>query len=415
MALIVQKFGGSSVASADRIRNVARRVAETARAGHQVVVVVSAMGDTTDELLGLAAQVTSAPAPREMDLLLTTGEQVSVALLSLAVQALGLPSVGLTGGQAGIRTEALHGKARIAQIDTTRIQRELQDGHVVIVAGFQGVTERGEITTLGRGGSDTTAVALAAAVGADLCEIYTDVDGVYTTDPRVVKQAQKIERISFDEMLELATLGAAVLHPRAVECAKKYGVRLMVRSSFTDAPGTLIGEQAAGAAIAVSGIAHDLGVVKVSLIDVLDRVGNLKKVFEALAAAKIIVNGIVNSVAHEEGRTDLSFLIGEGDVPQTLDVLNGLLPEFPGARLVIETNLAKVSIVGAGMADVPGVAAQMFAALADNSITIGLVATTEITVTCVVAAELVHRAVQVLHETFGLNGVEEAIVSGING
>jgi aspartate kinase len=414
VALIVQKFGGSSVANPERIKRVASRIAETAKAGNRVVVVVSAMGDTTDDLIDLARQLSTSPSAREMDMLLSTGEQVSIALLAMAVQTLGLKSVSLTGGQAGIRTEPVHGKARITDIDPARIQEELANGNIVIVAGFQGVTEQGNITTLGRGGSDTTAVALAAAMKADLCEIYTDVDGVYTTDPRVVKAAKKLERISYDEMLELANLGAGVLHPRAVEFAKQYNVPLMVRSSFNKNTGTLVEEEAQmEQGMIVRGIAHDMNVVKISLVGVKSRIGNLKKVFQALADASINVDIIVTSVVHE-GASDISFTIEQSDLDAAMPVLEALVPEFGGPEFEIEEDLAKVSIVGAGMISNPGVAAQMFGALADAGISIKMVSTSEIKVSCVIDKSRAHEAVQVLHTSFGLDGAEEAVVSGLN-
>jgi aspartate kinase len=414
LALIVQKFGGSSVANVERIQRVARRVYETAQAGNQVVVVVSAMGDTTDDLIALAKQLTRNPSPREMDMLMTTGEQVSIALLAMAVQELGQPSISFTGGLAGIRTEPVHGKARILDIDPARIHQQLQAGRVVIVAGFQGTTEDGSITTLGRGGSDTTAVALAAALKADLCEIFTDVEGVYTTDPRVVKQARKIDNISYDEMLELANLGAGVLHPRAVEFAKQYKVPLMVRSSFNYNPGTLVEEEAKmEQGMIVRGIAHDMNVVKIGLVGVPSRIGNLEKVFNALAAASINVDIIVTSVVHDE-QSDISFTIAQSDQDQAVQVLESLQPVLNFKEINVEEGLAKVSIVGAGMISNPGVAAQMFAALASAGISIKMVSTSEIKVSCVIDKELAHKAVQVMHTSFGLDGNQEAVVAGLN-
>lgn len=410
MALIVQKFGGSSVADAQRIQRVARRVVETAQNGHQVVVVVSAMGDTTDHLIDLARQLTHNPSAREMDMLLSTGEQVSISLLAMAVQTLGHTSISFTGGLAGITTEAVHGRARILDIDPSRIHSALQTGNIVIVAGFQGMTDEGAITTLGRGGSDTTAVALAAALKADLCEIYTDVDGVYTTDPRVVKAASKIPAISYDEMLELANLGAGVLHPRAVEYAKQYNVALMVRSSFNHNPGTLVEEVAAmEQGQIVRGIAHDMNVVKIGLIGVTSRIGNLKRIFQALADRAVNVDIIVTSVVHDE-QSDISFTITSDDLAVTVETLRA---EFPDVQITVEENLAKVSIVGAGMISNPGVAAQMFATLADASISIKMVSTSEIKVSTVVDREFAHQAVQALHTSFGLDAAVEATVSGL--
>ncbi|MGZ6530057.1 MAG: aspartate kinase [Tumebacillaceae bacterium] len=412
MALIVQKFGGSSVANVERIQRVARRVTDTVQAGNSVVVVVSAMGDTTDDLIELARQLSPNPSAREMDMLMTTGEQISIALLAMAVQTLGQPSISFTGGQAGISTEPIHGKARIAGIDPARIHGELQAGKVVIVAGFQGTSDDGSITTLGRGGSDTTAVALAAALEADLCEIYTDVDGVYTTDPRVVKQARKIERISYDEMLELANLGAGVLHPRAVEFAKHYNVALMVRSSFNTNLGTLVEEEASmEQGQIVRGVAHDMNVVKIALVGITGRIGNLQRVFQSLAAKSVNVDIIVNSQV--AGNSDISFTTTLDELSDTKAVLESLLPELGNPEIMVEENLAKVSIVGAGMISNPGVAAQMFGALAEAGISIKMVSTSEIKVSCVVERELAHKAVEVLHTSFGLDGVQEAVVSGL--
>ncbi|PWK15871.1 aspartate kinase [Tumebacillus permanentifrigoris] len=410
MALIVQKFGGSSVANPERIQRVARRVVETAAAGHGVVVVVSAMGDTTDHLIDLARQLTSNASAREMDMLLSTGEQVSIALLAMAVQSLGQDSISFTGGLAGIRTEAVHGRARIQNIDPANVHEAIQNGKVVIVAGFQGMSEDGSITTLGRGGSDTTAVALAAALEADLCEIYTDVDGVYTTDPRVVKAASKISAISYDEMLELANLGAGVLHPRAVEYAKQYNVALMVRSSFNHNPGTRVEEVATmEQGKIVRGIAHDMNVVKIGLVGVRSRTGNLKRIFQSLAERAVNVDIIVTSVVHDE-QSDISFTITGDDLEVTVATLQ---TEFPEVQLSVEQNLAKVSIVGAGMISNPGVAAQMFATLADAGISIKMVSTSEIKVSTVVDRDLAHEAVKSLHTAYGLDSAAEAVVSGL--
>ncbi|GAX91098.1 aspartate kinase [Effusibacillus lacus] len=411
MALIVQKFGGSSVASPEHIKRVARRVADTVDQGHSVVVVVSAMGDTTDDLIDLAVKVSPKRSAREMDMLLTTGEQVSIALLAMALQDIGKDSVSLTGWQAGIRTEAVHSKARITDMDPTRIFSELKEGKVVVVAGFQGISDGGDITTLGRGGSDTTAVALAAALKADLCEIYTDVEGVYSTDPRVVKHARKLQEISYDEMLELANLGAAVLHPRAVEYAKQYKVPLMVRSSFKPTPGTLVKEVATmEKGIVVSGIAHDLNVAKVALIGVPNRKDNLQLVFNTLAKESINVDIIVQSVVHND-RSDISFTVTKDDLTRTLEVLTSLQSTLGAKEIVCEEDLAKVSIVGAGMISNPGVAAQMFQVLSENGMYIKMVSTSEIKVSCVIDAADVHDAVRALHTAFGLDAVEAATVA----
>ncbi|WP_018131005.1 aspartate kinase [Effusibacillus pohliae] len=411
MALIVQKFGGSSVASPEHIKRVARRVADTVEQGNSCVVVVSAMGDTTDDLIELAQKVSAVRPAREMDMLLTTGEQISIALLAMALQDIGQDSVSFTGWQAGIRTEAVHGKARITDLDPSRILAELETGKVVVVAGFQGITDDGDITTLGRGGSDTTAVALAAALKADLCEIYTDVEGVYSTDPRVVKFARKIPEISYDEMLELANLGAAVLHPRAVEYAKQYQVPLMVRSSFTTNPGTLVKEEALmEKGMVVRGIAHDLNVAKVALVGVPNRNDNLKVVFQTLAQDNINVDIIVQSIVHNDC-SDISFTVAKDDLTRTIEVLGQLQPRLGAKEIVCEEDLAKVSIVGAGMISNPGVAAQMFQALTENGMYIKMVSTSEIKVSCVIDAADVEKAVQVLHTSFGLDAVEAATVA----
>ncbi|GIM44465.1 aspartokinase [Collibacillus ludicampi] len=411
MALIVQKYGGSSVRTTDHIKRVAGRIKDTVTEGNSVVVVVSAMGDTTDELIEMAGQITNKPSAREMDMLVTTGEQVSVALLSMALQEIGIDSISLTGGQAGIRTEAVHGKARILDIQPDRIHRELKDGKVVVVAGFQGVTDDGEIATLGRGGSDTTAVALAAAIQADVCEIYTDVEGVYTTDPRVVPHARKINEISYDEMLELANLGAVVLHPRAVECAKQYNIPLRVRSSFTKNPGTLVKEEAEmEQGMIVRGIAHDLNVAKVALVGVPHRKNSLQLVFKKLAAENINVDIIVQSIVHNEV-SDISFTVSVDDLDKACDVLNGVKEELNASEIVCEEGLAKVSIVGAGMISNPGVAAQMFDALTEAGIGIKMVSTSEIKVSCVIDASQVHDAVKALHTSFGLDALDTVTVA----
>jgi aspartate kinase len=411
VALIVQKFGGSSLASPEHIKRVARRVADTVEAGHSAAVVVSAMGDTTDNLIDLALKVSSTRPSREMDILLTTGEQISIALLSMALQEIGIDSVSFTGGQAGIVTEAVHGKARITAIDASRLKKQLDAGKVTVVAGFQGVTEEGDITTLGRGGSDTTAVALAAALQADLCEIYTDVEGVYSTDPRIVPNARKIQEISYDEMLELANLGAAVLHPRAVEYAKQYGVPLMVRSSFKPVPGTLVKEEAVmEKGLIVSGIAYDLNVAKVALVGVPNRKDNLQLIFRTLAEENINVDIIVQSIVQNEG-SDISFTVSKDDLSHAMDLLTALQSRLGAQEIVSEEDLAKVSIVGAGMISNPGVAAQMFQVLSENGMLIKMVSTSEIKVSCVIDANDVQKAVGVLHTSFGLDAVETATVA----
>jgi aspartate kinase len=412
LALIVMKFGGSSVGTPERMMNVAKRIVERQTEGNQIVVVVSAMGDTTDELIDLSQKINPNPSAREMDMLLTTGEQVSVALLSMAVSKLGGQSVSFTGWQAGIQTEATHSKARITAIDPKRIHEQLSQDRVVIVAGFQGVSAEGDITTLGRGGSDTTAVALAAAIKADLCEIYTDVDGVYSTDPRIVRVARKLNEISYDEMLELANLGAAVLHPRAVEYAKHYHVNLVVRSSFTYQPGTLVkGEASMEQGVVVRGIAYDKNVARVSILGVPDRAGQLARVFGALAASNIDVDIIVQSgVMH--GNADFAFTVSLNDADRALEIVNGIQPEVGFRETEIEKDLVKVSIVGAGMVSNPGVAAKMFAAIASLGVSVQMVSTSEIKVSAVVDGSKVKEIIQALHTAYGLDTTEEAFVGG---
>lgn len=413
MALVVMKFGGSSVGDAERMKRVARRIVERKRQGDRCVVVVSAMGDTTDDLIDLCKQIVEGtPSAREMDMLLTTGEQVSVALLSMAIQELGEPAVSYTGWQAGIYTEAVHGKARISRIEPKRVLTASERGEIVIVAGFQGMTEEGEITTLGRGGSDTTAVALAAAIGADLCEIYTDVDGVYSTDPRIVKCARKLNEISYDEMLELANLGAAVLHPRAVECAKHNNVRLVVRSSFTNNEGTQVKEEAImEQGIVVSGIAYDKNVARISILGVPEKPGQLAKVFTALANEKIDVDIIVQSGV-QDGSADFSFSVGLHDVEKTMGTLAGIKEDVGYRTATSETGLVKVSIVGAGMVSNPGVAAKMFEVISSLGISINMVSTSEIKVSCVIPNDRLNEVIQALHTAYGLDADSQVFVGG---
>ncbi|GEN36485.1 MULTISPECIES: aspartate kinase [Aneurinibacillus] len=413
MSLIVQKFGGTSVGTIERIQAVARRVLSTVQSGHQVVVVVSAMGKSTDVLVDMARQITGEPDPREMDMLLTTGEQVSIALLTMALQELGQSAVSMTGWQAGITTEEVHTKARITQIDPTPLRDALAKGKVVIVAGFQGISSDGQITTLGRGGSDTTAVALAAALQADRCEIYTDVDGVYTADPRIVSSARKLPYISYDEMLELATLGAGVLHPRAVECAKQHRVSLTVRSSFGTEEGTMIGEESnMEQGLVVSGIAHDKSVAKITVADMPAKLNAMSRLFATLAEEHINVDVIVQS-AYEANTTNVSFSVSGEEVKRTLDVLLKHREELEFGYAVAEEDLAKVSIVGAGMITNPGVAARMFTCLAEAGVEIKMVSTSEIKVSCVIPLAQMEAAVRSLHTSFGLDAKEAAMVYGV--
>lgn len=403
MALIVQKFGGTSVGDTDRIKKVAERVAATVREGHQVVVVVSAMGHTTDELVDLMNQVTDSPDPREVDMLLSTGEQVSIALLAMALAKQGVKAVSLTGQQAGIRTEPLHTKARIQDILTDRLRQLLADGVVPVVAGFQGVTYQGEICTLGRGGSDTTAVALAAALKADEAVIFTDVSGVYTTDPRVVEDARLLPEISYDEMLELASLGAQVLHPRSVEYAKQYDLTLRVRSTFKTDPGTVVkGAENLENLSPVRGIAADLNQAKVALLGVPDEPGVAARLFTALSAEGVNVDMITQAV-REEQSNDIGFTVVQSDLPRAVAVAEAIGKEVGATGLVQDVDVAKVSIVGSGMVNHPGVAATMFQALADGQINIQMISTSEIKVSCVIRKDQAQAAVRLVHNAFRLS------------
>ena len=404
MSRIVQKYGGSSVATAQHIQRVARRIADRRRAGDDVVAVVSAMGDTTDDLIELARQINPKPNPREMDVLLSTGEIVSSTLLSMALEAEGLSAISLTGAQAGIRTDQVYGRARIAEIDTARLERELTAGRVVIVAGFQGISENFDVTTLGRGGSDTTAVALAAALHADACEIYTDVAGIYTADPRVCPQARPLRDIGYEEMLELATTGARVMHARAVEVGALYDVDILVASTFDPAaPGTLIHrETTMEQGNKVRGIAHQDHIAKVTVRGVPDQPGIAARIFEPLAAGGVSVDTIVQN-ASVENLTDLTFTVSPGDLDRALEVINALLPSIGGSGVVSAPDLGTVSVVGTGMASAPGYAARMFKTLFDNQINIEMISTSDIRITCVVDGARVGDAVRALHAAFELD------------
>jgi aspartate kinase len=405
LPLVVQKYGGSSLADAGRIQHVARRIAAEQRAGRRLVVVVSAMGDTTDELLALAAQVTDEPDPRELDQLLATGEHISGTLVAMALQALDVAAISLTGPQAGIRTDTAHGRARIANVDPARILRELEAGRVVIVAGFQGATGEGsdsEVTTLGRGGSDTTAVALAARLRATRCEIYTDVEGILTADPRVVPEARLLPVIGYEEMLELAQQGAQVMQTRAVELGWVNGVEIAVRSTFSDAPGTRIKEDPdVEQRNKVRGLATDRQVAKVTLVAVPDRPGVAKAVFAPLAEAGINVDMIVQNVGHA-GATDLSFTIARGDLARARKLLAGVVRELGAQELTADPSVAKVSIVGAGIHTAPGYAARMFGTLAEADINIEMISTSEIRITCIIAEADLAKAAAALHRAFEL-------------
>lgn len=406
MSLVVQKYGGTSVGDADRIRIVARRVAERRRAGDDVVVIVSAMGDTTDDLLALAAEVSPNQHPREMDMLLTAGERISMALLSMAIQDQGVRALSLTGSQAGILTDTAHGEAKITDIRPFRVEEALAEGTVVIVAGFQGVSPTTkEVTTLGRGGSDATAVAMAAALRADACEIYTDVDGVFSADPRVLPAARRLDEVSFDEMLELAGAGAKVLMPRAVEFGMRFGVPLYVASSFHDGPGTWVKEKTMEQAI-VRGIAHDTAAAKLTVHGVPDRPGVAAALFEPLAAAGINVDMIVQNVS-DSGITDISFTVPRQHAGAAHRIAAEMVTGVEAQGVDIDDSIARLSIVGSGMRAHPGVAATMFRVLADAGVNIGMISTSAIRVSCVIPAADVDRAVQVLHTAFGLDGSED--------
>ena len=410
MPIIVQKYGGSSVADAEKIKNVARRIAEAHDRGNQVVVVVSAMGNTTDTLIELASEVSERPDPREMDVLLSTGELMSCTLVAMAVRSLGLDAISLSGAQAGIRTDSRHGKARIAAVETARISSELSTGRVVIVAGFQGITEDMNVTTLGRGASDLSAVAIAAALRADRCEVYTDVEGIYTADPRHVPQARKLDEVGYDEMLEMASLGAK-MQPRSIELAMEYDVPILVASSFVDAPGTLI-HQGADMQQTVGEIRNraravttDRNVAKITVTGIVDRPGISASLLEPLAQADISVDIIVQT-ATVGNDTDLAFTINRDDLPRALDIVRVVAAELDGNEVISADHLAKVSVVGTAMQNTPGYASRMFRALADEDINIDMISTSEIRITCVIDEDQLADAARVLHATFELDQME---------
>jgi len=397
--LIVKKFGGSSVANKERIYNVAKRCMEDYKAGHDVIVVLSAMGDTTDELISLARSINPEPKKREMDMLLTTGEQISVALMAMALQAMDVPAVSLNAFQVQMHSTSKYGNARFKRIDTKRILHELDSRKIVLITGFQGVNKYEAITTLGRGGSDTTAVALAAALHADRCEIYTDVEGVYTADPRLVKNAVKLKEVTYDDMLELATLGAKVLHNRSVELAKKYGVELVVRSSLNHAEGTVVKEKVKMEKMLITGVTADKNTARVSVIGVEDRPGIAFKIFNTLAKNGINVQIILQSVGRE-GTKDISFLVSQDDLKHTLEVLEEHKEGLTIQKVTCNENVAKISVVGAGMMSNPGVAAKMFEALYNSRININMISTSEIRITVLVDEKDVDRAVVAVHDEF---------------
>ncbi len=402
MAIVVQKYGGSSVADVDKIRNVARRIIQTKEKDNQVVVVVSAMGDTTDDLIDLAHRITDQPDPRELDVLLSTGEIVSSTLMAMALKQMGHPAVSLSGAQAGIHTDASFSRARILKIEARRIFKELEKGNTVIVAGFQGITDGMDVTTLGRGGSDTTAVALAVSLGAGVCERFTDVDGVYTADPRLVPEARKLPEIGYEEMLELATYGSKVLHHRAVELAGVYNMPILVASSFTDSPGTLIhGGASMEVRNKVRGIAHDLDVAKITVIGVPDKPGVAAGIFEPLAKAGVSVDTIVQN-AGTGNLADLTFTVAKGDLKKAMDVIKPIVQSAGAKDTVSDAKLGKVSIVGTGMQNAPGYAARMFSALSKENINIQLITTSEIRITVIIDEARVKDAVRALHRAFEL-------------
>ena len=401
MGLIVQKFGGTSVKDRDRIFNVARIVANTRNQGNDVVVVVSAQGDTTDDLITKAAEITSDPSHREMDMLLATGEQISISLLAMALQEIGVPSVSLTGWQAGFNTDRAYTKARIKRLNTERVESELARNRVVVVAGFQGLNRSDDITTLGRGGSDTSAVAIAAALHADRCQIYTDVDGVYTTDPRIVPNARKLEEITYDEMLELATSGAKVLHNRSVEMAKKYGVELVVRSSLNTEEGTLVKEVAKVEKMLITGVAADKNTARISVMGVEDKPGTAFKIFNTLAKHNINVDIILQSVGRD-GTKDITFTVSQDDLKEAMEVLEARKEALTIREMNYNEKVAKVSIVGAGMLSNPGVAATMFESLSNSNININMISTSEIRITVLIDEKDADRALVAIHDGFGL-------------
>jgi aspartate kinase len=405
MAVIVQKYGGSSVANAEKIRNVARRISAAKEKGNKVVAVVSAMGDTTDDLLALAAQINTRPEPREMDLLLSTGEIVSSTLMAMALQAMGHKAVAISGPQAGISTDSSFSRARIVHIEPRRIMDELGKGNIVIVAGFQGLTSGNDITTLGRGGSDTTAVALAASLKAKICEIYTDVEGVYTADPRIIPEARKLTEIGYEEMLEMATSGARVMHHRAVELGQVYNMPILVASSLVEKPGTIIqGGENMEARNKVRGIAHDLDVAKLTVTGVPDRPGIAAAIFSPLAKAGISVDTIVQN-ASSNNITDLTFTVAKNDAGGAMEIIKPVARDIGAKECETDTKLGKVSIIGTGMQNAPGYAARMFQALYEQGINIQLITTSEIRITCIIAEDRVKDAVKALHKAFELDKV----------
>ncbi len=404
MALIVQKYGGTSVKDAERVKAVAERVVSTVSQGNRVVVVVSAMAGETDRLIQLSHETTAAPNEREMDLLLSSGERVTSALTAMAIQNLGFNAISLTGRQVGIITDSSHTKAMIEHIDVSRLQKELDDNKIPVVAGFQGINEFSDVTTLGRGGSDTTAVAIAAALNADICEIYTDVDGVYTTDPNMVKEAKKLDSISYDEMLEMASMGAKVLHGRSVEVAKKFNVPLVIRSSFNDEPGTIVTkEDESMEKITVSGVAYDKDQARITILGVPDKPGIAANLFNSIAEANIVVDMIVQNVGSDGKSTDISFTVPVADSSKAFDIANSVSDSLGAKGANIKEDISKISILGVGMRSHFGIAAKMFTALAEKGVNIMMISTSEIKISCIIDINQTETAVKTLHDVFDLS------------
>lgn len=402
--IIVQKYGGSSVANIDRIKNVARRVAATKNKQNHVVVVVSALGDTTDELEGMAFQLCKNPPDREMDMLMSTGEQISCSLLAMAIKALGKDAISFTGGQVGILTDTTHTKARIQFIDAKRIRKALDNNKIVIVAGYQGITEENDITTLGRGGSDLTAVALAKTLKANVCEIYTDVEGIYTTDPRIVKEAKKIKTITFDEMLEMASLGAQVMQARSIEVAKRFNIPIHVRSSFSKEEGTMIVQENEKLEdIAVRGVTCNKSEAKITICAVPDKPGAAAKIFKGLAKAGINVDTIVQNISHDKKRTDISFTVPDAQFNKALSATKRVAQRIGAGEVLDDQEIARVSVVGSGMRSHHGIAAKMFEALAQKKINIEMITTSEISISCIINYKHTDKAVRALHKKFNLS------------
>jgi aspartate kinase len=403
MALIVHKYGGTSVSDAEKIKNVARRVARTRDEGNQVVVVVSAMGDTTDDLIQKALEITDSPDLREFDALLATGEQITMTLLAMALKSMGYPAISLTGAQAGIRTDTFHSRARITNIEPKRVIKELEKDNIVIVAGFQGISEGEDITTLGRGGSDTTAVALAARLGASVCAKYSDIDGIYTADPRIVPGARPLSEVSYEEMMEMATYGSQIIHPRAIEIGELFNIPILVASSFNEKPGTLIHEEVSmEIRNKVRGVAHDLDVAKITVVGVPDRPGIAAAIFVPLADAGISVDTIVQN-ASIENITDLTFTVTKSQLEQAMTVVEPIAESIGARECVSDIRLGKVSIIGTGMQNAPGYAARMFSTLSEEKINIQLISTSEIRITCIIDEASVKKAVKALHHAFELD------------